>query len=362
MKSFKASIILLVLMSTVLVCTAQNAVSLKQVGQENRKPYKYKYWLPFLGKKAADRGFKLPLPHGVMINYMPLSQKVQISDMGVGINDFNINNVQDIVSIDAASVSGYTLNMRLDTWILPFLNVYTLIGYNKSNIEVPLSLNADGALGGVLSGVYNNLENGTYTARSSSTGEYLGLGAMFAGGIGPMFFSWDINHTWTGTDKLDKPARILISGIRTGPIIRIKNKENMNVVLWAGVMYSNLASTTTGRISVNELFPNFNEGKEGALTKMETWYGNLSPMDKIKYAIPYGIVTNTVEGMDGNGEISYHMKKSINHPFNLLLGAQWQINEIWQLRMEQQMLGDRTATLLSLNYRFGLPFKGIKAD
>jgi len=38
----------------------------------------------------------------------------------------------------------------------------------------------------------------------------------------------------------------------------------------------------------------------------------------------------------------------------MLLGAQWQINHRWQLRAEAQVLGDRTAGLFSVNYRFGV--------
>jgi hypothetical protein len=51
------------------------------------------------------------------------------------------------------------------------------------------------------------------------------------------------------------------------------------------------------------------------------------------------------------------MNKEVPKPLNMLLGVQWQIDYRWQVRAEAQLLGSRTAGMISVNYRFGVKGK-----
>ena len=182
------------------------------------------------------------------------------------------------------------------------------------------------------------------------SGTYVGYGIMAAGAVGPLFASVDVNRTYNYNPRLDEPAKVLIGGLRTGPVFRFKNNPEMNVSIWTGAMYSHFNGETDGSIGALELAPNA-PAKIGEMQgELNSWYDGLSAVDKIKYYIPY---TKLNEGLtelnDGisDGYIRYSFNKKIENPWNMLVGAQWQINYRWQLRAEAQFLGDRTAGLFS---------------
>jgi hypothetical protein len=122
-------------------------------------------------------------------------------------------------------------------------------------------------------------------------------------------------------------------------------------------MYTNFNSNTTGSIRANELAPDAPARVDEMISDLNDWYDGLSPADQIKYYLPYTKLNDGLEGLlnsVSNGYIRYSFDKKINSPWNMLVGAQWQISYRWQVRAEAQFLGDRTAGLFSLNYRFGI--------
>jgi len=50
--------------------------------------------------------------------------------------------------------------------------------------------------------------------------------------------------------------------------------------------------------------------------------------------------------------LRYGMDKSPAGEWNMVVGAQYQLNKKWMLRTEGGIIGDRKSFLLSLNYRF----------
>lgn len=309
----------------------------------------YPYVLPILGQKAHDAKARMPLPFGIMVNALTGNQKLQLDDMTVGFGRYSTGvnprmiDVSDIVVFDQTNVQTSTFNLRLDAWLLPFLDVYGIVGQTKkANIDIslqkpfPLQINTD------------------------IVGTYVGYGLMLAGKVGPLFLSLDANETFSYNPRLDKPAKVSLSGFRTGPIFQFKNKPEMNVTLWLGAMYSFFHADTEGKIGALELAPDAQEHIAGMQNDLDTWYGDLSMIDKAKYALPYRLLSEGLDNIYNNvddGYISYYFNKTINDPWNMLVGAQWQVNYRWQLRAEAQLFGDRTAGLFSLNYRFGIKGK-----
>ncbi len=308
------------------------------------EPYEYDYVFPILGQGAADKGFKLPLPHGIMFNFLPMQQFIQISDLHVGFNNGELINLENIVKFDKTKVNGVTYNFRFDTWVLPFLNVYAMYGRLNSKVNVNIVKPID------------------LTTTTTSIGQYGSIGAMVAGAFGNFFFSGDFNHSWTTSDKLDKPARVLVGSARVGPIFSIRDKPEMNVAFWGGIMYTHLVSETVGSINANEVFPNLGSDVDETISDLNDYYNSLGPGGQLLFKDVYEKLVNgltSVKDFGDNGTIQYQMQKSIQNPYNLAIGGQWQINLRWQLRTEVQLLGDRTAGLLSLNYRFGIPGKNL---
>jgi hypothetical protein len=304
----------------------------------------YPYVLPIMGDAVAARGIGLPLPFGIMVNTFAGNQFLELRDLSVGINNSDMINLDEIVQFDRVKATAYSPNVRLDAWILPFLNVYTIAGYGVSevnvNIQSPFQLST------------------TTTAQ----GGFFGFGVNASAAYQNVFFNLDINRQYIFSDKLEEPAEMAISGVRVGYIFRSQKDVERNWVLWTGAMHTELSSETVGRINLTEVFPNATEQIGQWQTGLDDWYTGLPPVLQNRFEDQYNRLsdglTELENGVD-NGVIRYEMQKVIPQPWNLLFGVQYQPNKRWQFRAEWQTLGDRDGALLSLNYRFGIPGKTL---
>jgi hypothetical protein len=306
----------------------------------------YPYILPIMGSKAHKAKIRLPYPVGVMFNTLVGTQNLTLSDLELGFGRFsnpdrpNMIGLDEVVVFEDISAQTSTYNMRVDTWLLPFLNVYGIVGQTKkADINVKL------------------LEPIPLNVVTEVSGTYLGYGVMGAGAVGPLFFSLDANQTWSFNERLDEPARVFISGLRVGPVFRFANNPDMNITLWTGAMYSSLNGETRGRIAVEDLAPDAPGAVDNLIVDLDNWYDDLGPVEQVVFENLYNNLRDGLTEISGaltDGYIEYGFTKTINNPWNMLVGAQWQINYRWQVRAEAQFLGDRTAGLFSLNYRFGI--------
>jgi hypothetical protein len=306
----------------------------------------YPFIMPIMGQKVHELGIKLPFPVGVMFNSLVGTQTLALRDMALGFGRFSdpadpqMIDISDIVVFDDVEAQTSTFNLRVDTWVLPFLNFYGIVGQTrKADINVSL------------------IQPIPLDVNTEVSGTYIGFGAMTAGAVGPVFFSLDLNRTYNFNPRLDDPAKVTISGLRTGPIFRFKNNPDMNITLWAGAMYSHLNGETNGNIPSLELAPNAPDRIDELSGNLDNWYNGLSPIEQALYQNLYNRLGNGLsdlkEGIE-DSYIRYAFDKQIEKPWNMLVGAQWQINYRWQIRAEAQFLGDRRAGLFSLNYRFGI--------
>ncbi len=306
----------------------------------------YPYVLPILGQKVHERKIRPQLPFGIMFNSLVGQQKMSISGLNIGFG--NINNPDPIEMIDLSDIVKFndikavttTYNIRLDSWILPFLDVYGMFGQvKKASIDIGIT------------------DPFSFDVQTDVQGTYLGFGAMANYAIGSMFFSLDYSHNYSYNPRLDDPAIFNLFGFRTGPIIKFDKHPQMNLVIWTGVMYSQFKSETVGTINTADLAPNATAKVEEMIGELDSWYNGLNPIKQQLYKQLYNKLNNGLTSLESgieNTYIRYDMSKNVEKPWDALLGAQWQINNSWQIRTEFQFLGDRTAGLLSVNYRFGI--------
>ena len=328
------------------ICSGQQAPTVRSAKDSAYFNNPYPYILPILGSRAHQAGVRLPFPFGVMVNSLVGTQYLMLDQMKLGFGSHTnpdppeMIDLDDVVTFEEISAQTSTYNIRVDAWILPFLNIYGIVGQTKKadisvNLVEPLPL----------------------TVTTEAAGTYLGYGIMAAGGVGPFFISADLNRTINYNPRLDEPAKVIIHGLRTGPVFRFKNRPEMNISFWAGYMYSYFNGDTEGSIDVLELAPDAPGRIDEMQGDLDNWYNDLPPLQQTLYENLYNRLETGLSGLkDGveNGYIRYSFNKSIENPWNLLEGGQWQISYRWQLRAEAQVLGDRTAGLFSLNYRFGL--------
>ena len=331
-------------------CISAQNVSTKKLHSDSARIYKpYPYILPVMGDKVNSRGINLPMPHGIMLNALTGKQYLTLSDLSLGFGNINnpdgpdMINLDDFIKFDEIYAQTSTYNLRLDAWVLPFVNVFGIVGQTKkADINV------------------NLIEPFPLAVSTSVSGTYIGFGMMAAGAVGNFFASADFSRTYNFNPRLNEPAKAFVSGLRTGPVFRFKNREEMNVSFWAGLMYTGFNGETVGQINTIELAPDAPAKVDELQARLDETYNNLSPVDKIKYKVIYDKLTDGLASLKNGIEtsyIKYDMNKRIDKPWNMLVGAQWQISYRWQVRAEAQFLGSRTAGLFSFNYRFGIKGK-----
>ncbi len=307
---------------------------------DSLKQVEYNHIFPVWGQGAYRKGFDIPYPAGFMANFMWLDQGIILDNMQLGLKtdnrDIPLTEV-DFIGFGENRNTSYTVNVRPDLWIFPFLNVYGIFGYGHSRTEVNIN-----QLGSKPFDLQSIAEQGISTA---------GIGIMGAAGIGPVWLSVDANWTWNKPELLDEATKVNVVGIRMGHSFVFKNNPDSNIALWVGGMYIKMGSATVGEIRLGDAIPTENMNAKGQ--ELLDFYDELPPLDKLKpkYLIVKAIGEKMVDA-DGDAIIRYGMDKQVKEKWNGLLGIQYQLNKRWMLRGEAGLIGDRRSYLLSLNYRF----------
>lgn len=310
-----------------------------QVYTDSLKNVEYNYVLPILGQGAYKKGFDIPYPMGIMVNYIWMDQGIDITNMQLGLktNDKDIPlSPVDFIDFGENRNTSHAVNVRPDIWIFPFLNVYGLFGYGQSRTEV--NLVAPVALKSVVE-------------QSISTA---GVGVMTAIGIGPVWLSVDANWTWNKPELLDKAVRVQVLGFRLGHTFTFKQRPDRNIAIWVGGMRVNMSSDTRGAVAMKDALPPETwDRRDQIVAEYNTWYNGLGPAKKeIVDATAVPDIIDKLAEADGDAVIRYGMDKQVSEMWNGVVGAQFQLNKSWQFRSEAGLIGDRKSFLVSINYRF----------
>ncbi len=298
---------------------------------DNAKKLNNPYLFPLWGKKLGEKGFLLPFPIGVMINGYASSQDVTISDLAIGINENPMVSLDDVVGFSEVTANVQNMNFRTDLWVLPFLDVYGIIG--KATVQTKVGI------GSIMGKAVD------YQTEADFDGYVYGVGAMLTGGIRSIFFSLDVSNIWTHLDELANNNSVLNMGLRTGYVFHFHDNPEMNISAWTGATRVFLSSNTEGAIDLSEIMPDLGDNY-----KNSEWYKAMAPA---KQSLTDELVTRVEDRLD-NSTIHYSLKKRPSHNYAMILGAQYQLNRHWQFRLESNFLGGRKSGLLSVNYRFGL--------
>ncbi|MFL0353571.1 hypothetical protein [Xanthomarina sp. GH4-25] len=307
--------------------------------RDSLKQVDYHYTFPFMGQGAYNKGFDIPYPVGIMGNFVWMEQGISVNNLQLGLETKNVNidmTPVDFIQFGDNVNTSYSVNVRPDVWVFPFLNVYGILGYGHTKTEVNL--------------VY------PITLRSvveQSVSTY-GIGVMAAGAVGPVFFSVDANFTWNKPELLDKAVPVRVTGIRAGHSFVFHNKPDRNIAVWVGGFFMETGSDTYGQLKLKDALPSADGTKRDKIVSdYYYWYDNEATIPQ--KAVADRILTPIVERLadaDGEAIIKYGLDKQVQQKWNGVIGAQFQYNKHWMLRTELGVLGNRKSVLLSLNYRF----------
>ncbi|WP_456312545.1 hypothetical protein [Pseudomonas shirazensis] len=348
----------------------------KIVGEKNKELkdslalQKYPYALPIWGEKVAQKGYNLPYSAGLSVNYFWQDSEIVINGLEVGFNNGPKYNLDEIVRFDKSSVEAGALTFRPDVWLLPFLNIYGILGKGKSTTKINAGIwipDADNNWSQIAS--FNTKANFDITT--------FGFGITPTIGIGGGWLALDMNMSWSDVSALDKPAFSYVFGPRLGKTFKF-NKKEQNIAFWVGAFRVHISGDTDGNINLSDVLEldgaqekvdtGFEKVAENQ-SKVDSWWSTLTPAQQANPANiakhntanraleSAGNFLTTIDGAlstAGSSTVQYSLQKAPKDMWNFIAGTQFQYNKHIMFRFEAGFLGSRTQFLGGLQYRFGL--------
>ncbi|WP_289997420.1 hypothetical protein [Photorhabdus laumondii] len=231
--------------------TADGSLSRKPNKQESRV-------LPIWGDEAKAKGYDLPEPFGASYGYMNMRQNIIVDDIKIIIPD--TPGFEDALDIQTGKTreKNESHMLKLDAWVLPFLNVYGVYGWTKGSSKTNIEGVAIDFGAGSTSFPIKNVPFAL-----DFKGKTYGGGFTLAGGYDQLFGTLDTNYTYTSLDILDGKISALVVTPRIGyefifPSI-IPGQGNTKLQVWTGGMYQKITQEFKGNISNLDLPPIFDE-------------------------------------------------------------------------------------------------------
>jgi hypothetical protein len=340
------------------------------LSKEDWKAKEYPFVLPILGKKAVQAGYELPYSAGISVQYFAQTSDIILENLQVGFNGGPLTDLSSLVKFDLAKARASALTFRPDVWVLPFLNVYGILGKAQASTEVKYRVDAP-----------EDIANTVPLLSGSSLVEFqtttFGFGIMPTIGIKGAFLALDMNIAWTDVPQLDRPTRTFVFGPRLGKNFNLRKPEQ-SIAVWIGGFRVSLDAATDGILPLNEALDvdglggriDAAENKVGnAQVRVDTWWASLSPLEQRN---PLNVARHdaanralsaagrVLVGADmalntaANSTVEYSLDRRPKDPWNFLTGMQYQLNKHWMVRVEAGYLSSRTQFMGGLQYRFGL--------
>ena len=211
-----------------------------------REPLEARYdrTFPIWAQEAMDLGHELPKPYGFSVNYMTMDQPLVVDSVGFT----GLGGLDEMLSINGSEAvqDSETLTLRGDVWVLPFLNLYGVIGHTKGSSVANVQLEAD--LSSVLPPSYCkirpcNVSSEPFDFILDFKGTTYGVGGTIVGGIDNWIALLDVNYTNTNLNILDGEISSIVVSPRAGYRTSYNNHD---IQIWVGAMYQNVEQTFSG--------------------------------------------------------------------------------------------------------------------
>ncbi len=253
-------------------------------------------FLPILGQAACERGYVLPRPFGISLGYMHQDQPFDVGD--VFINGIDVK-TPNIAVVDEVQNEETTYTLRFDAWLLPFWNVYGILGRTDGEAIGPLAVSLEPILP-ILCGLPGNNCRFDTTFQLKYKADVIGFGTTVAGGYKDFFGMIDYNRTSADLDISSTDAKATVISARIGWNGKL---GGFTGVLWVGAMHQDIAQTLDLQVNI------------------------------------------------GNALLDVSIEQSVHEPLNYVIGGQWDVNRSFSILAEFGM-GKRKSQMLNFTFRF----------
>ncbi|MCM5662694.1 hypothetical protein [Galbibacter mesophilus] len=307
---------------------------------DSLKNSEYPFVLPIYGDRVQKLGHDLPLPFGIMVNYISQDNKLTLTNLELKLNDGEFTPME-FIQFDEIKSSARVVNVRLDAWLFPFWNVYGLYARAQTDNLVPL------------------VSPFEFDIPTTPTADTYGFGTVLAYGTGKYFAIANTNFTWSNVSSLDGLVFGTVTNVKIGRSFAFQKRFH-NINLSLGVQHQRLQRNSSGSLSISEMFSQVDQGKlqeikDDINSAATNWYDNLGPAQQILVNQIVGEIQDWLDGRTpGDGELGYRFDKEPLSEYSFQIGVQYNHGKRWWYRLETGVGKGRTQILVSANYRFGL--------
>ncbi|CNI31944.1 Uncharacterised protein [Yersinia aldovae] len=292
--------------------------------------------LPFWGDEARARGYELPLPFGVSISHMNIRQNIDVDSItfsGLSLGSHPLPSSLFNINVDKTRQQSNTDTLRLDMWLLPFMNVYGIVGKTRGSSLSNVSVDSDPSnykpgsmdwlIAKAVQGMHDKGQLQNIDFKLEFKGTTYGIGTTFAGGYDNWFTTLDMNYTQTSFDILDGKIDAFTLSPRVGyrfaiPAIDVLHMAPSKLNVWVGSMYQNVQQEFKGSLSDLNMPPD---------------------------------LAGLIQTVDRHGQGRFDVKQHLESPWNVLLGAQYEVTQNFNLITEFGF-AQRNSFFVSAEYRF----------
>lgn len=225
--------------------------------QVEAAPRKWPHKLPFLAQRVVDQGFNLPNPYGVGLVLAHVDQDMTLTDLMIGFNGADTQ-PYEFVSFNQTSTKITTTQLKLDAWLLPFMNVFATFGQTNGDITMNVLLDGDALLDGLGADCDKVLKpiscrvlegrNVTIPIRTDFEPFTYGVGTVLAGGWHDWFAAMPLTVTYSKSSKAFLEGRTLTMTPRGGYAFKLRRLGKFS--LFAGGTYMDSRNTISGTLKV----------------------------------------------------------------------------------------------------------------
>ena len=272
----------------------------------------WEHRLPFFAQEVLDLGFELPNPYGVAVIPVWIRQELILENLAISFDGGPFTEIES-VEFNSPEAENTTLQLKLDAWVFPFMNVFATAGKLNGEATIPLSVSTDDLFPSLCSTPpFLPICGQTVSAVATPAynGENFTLGINLAMGWQEFFVTLPMTYTWSEINISDSTIEALNITPRIGVTGTVGDKGM--IAAFIGATYLVAEVDLTGRVS------------------LDTPGG------------PSGDVTT----------IDYRVSQRNKDKWNYLVGFNWDIDKNWSVTAEAGFGGTRNNVIAGFTYRF----------
>ncbi len=274
--------------------------------------------LPIWGQKVTDLGFTLPNPYGVTIMGAYIRQDLTLNNLAISTDGENFQGIP-FVEFPGVTAKDIALQVKVDAWLFPFMNIYAVGGYIDGTANLTVGLPIDSVLsffgldhicGGHLEPDFCG-DDIALPIEPVYHGFNVGLGTVLAMGFSGWFVTVPLTYVWSDLNITESTIKTFTMEILFGRIFPLGNGKALE--FFVGTQYLNAAYKVRGSIP-----------------------------------IPLSSIDSTLTDQT----LYYELDEANLDRWNFAAGGNWQISPDWDLQFQATFLGSREQFVLGVVYRW----------